>query len=214
MQMLSVEVLSDVYQFAHQRFPNPPIVLDCGANIGMFTRTAVDRGAARIVSFEPSPRTADCLRHTFAAEIAAGKVTVMQKGVWNKAETLRFSAENQVNPGAHSITNSSAGTVTIETCTIDSVVSDLGLPRVDFIKMDIEGAEINALEGAASTIRRCRPLLGLGTEHTADIAGNNEAVIKKIRSIDPSYRVLCTEVHPTQSPSRGLTMTPFSLFFY
>src|SRR6187551_3037295 len=48
------------------------IVLDCGANIGTFTRTALDRGAKTVVAIEPAPENLECLRRTFANEIASG----------------------------------------------------------------------------------------------------------------------------------------------
>lgn len=48
---------------------------------------------------------------------------------------------------------------TVETCTIDRLVHELDLQRVDLIKMDIQGAEFEALQGALNTLRECRPLL-------------------------------------------------------
>ena len=49
-------------------------VLDCGANYGAFTRTALNRGASRVIAFEPAPRTFACLERTFSKEIAEGRV--------------------------------------------------------------------------------------------------------------------------------------------
>jgi len=89
----------------------------------------------------------------------------------------------------------------------------LNLTRVDLIKMDIEGAEVNALRGASETIRKFRPCIGIGTEHTSDMIVNNEAVIETILKLDGSYQYICTEVHPYRSPSRGLVLTPHSLYF-
>lgn len=48
---------------------------------------------------------------------------------------------------------------TVETCTIDMLVHELDLKRVDLIKMDIQGAEYDALRGALNTLRERRPLL-------------------------------------------------------
>jgi FkbM family methyltransferase len=213
--MLSIEVLSDTYHFSAQTWNAPPIVLDCGANVGMFARLALGNGAKQVICCEPSPRTAACLERTFKKESQSGHLKIVKKAVWDKPETLYFWAQNQDNPGSHRVIGKERpGNVPIDATTIDAIVEELNLPAVDFIKMDIEGAEIHALRGAADTIRRFRPVIGVGTEHTSDIAANNESVIRTLRTIDSTYRCLCTEVHAERSPSRGLILVPYSLFFY
>jgi FkbM family methyltransferase len=49
--------------------------------------------------------------------------------------------------------------------TIDAIARDLALDRLDYLKMDIEGGEIAALEGAAETIKRFRPQLAISIYH-------------------------------------------------
>ena len=56
----------------------------------------------------------------------------------------------------------------VETLSIDDLVARHGLDRVDFIKMDIEGGELAALQGAEQTIRRFRPVLAISAYHKAD----------------------------------------------
>ena len=53
----------------------------------------------------------------------------------------------------------------VETITIDDLVSEEKLKRVDFIKMDIEGAELEALRGAENTIRQFHPKLAISLYH-------------------------------------------------
>jgi FkbM family methyltransferase len=215
MVALTNERMLDVYNFEAWHRDPAVIVLDCGANIGMFTRMALDCGAQQVVCFEPSPRTADCLNMTFASDIASGRLTILKQAVWDKPETLRFSASSITNPGAHHVVSADRDAdVIIEATTIDQIVRELSLSRLDFIKMDIEGAEVRALKGAAETLRRFRPLIAIGTEHTDDIACNNELVIRIVREIDPTYRVLCTEIHAEHSPSHGFMLVPYSLVFY
>ena len=64
------------------------IVLDCGANVGMYAKTALASGARLVVAIEPAPENLECLRRNLAREIAAGKVIVYPKGVWDKDDTL------------------------------------------------------------------------------------------------------------------------------
>jgi hypothetical protein len=53
----------------------------------------------------------------------------------------------------------------ITTVSIDDFVHERNLPRVDFIKMDIEGAELSALKGAEKTIRAHKPRLAIAVYH-------------------------------------------------
>ena len=68
-------------------------VLDCGANVGVFTRVALAAGAKQVVAIEPAPDNVACLRRNFASEIAAGRVIVYPKGVWDKDDVLVLHAE-------------------------------------------------------------------------------------------------------------------------
>jgi hypothetical protein len=56
----------------------------------------------------------------------------------------------------------------MEAVTVDAFVRDRGLDRVDFIKLDVEGAERHVLDGAAETLRRFRPKVALSVYHRPD----------------------------------------------
>ena len=69
--------------------------------------------------------------------------------------------------------------MTVPLTTIDKIVNELGLERVDFIKMDIEGAEVAALTGARETLRRFRPRLAIAVYHReGDLVGVEQAVLQ------------------------------------
>jgi hypothetical protein len=70
--------------------------------------------------------------------------------------------------------------------TIDNMVQELGLARVDFIKMDIEGAEQKAIAGARKTIARFRPGMALCIYHLKD---DPRAIPALVKQINPAYRV-------------------------
>lgn len=68
---------------------------------------------------------------------------------------------------------------------LDTIVEMLGLERVDFIKMDIEGAEVDALLGAEETIKRFKPKLAICTYHRP----TDPIEIRKILlNYNPNYR--------------------------
>ena len=78
------------------------------------------------------------------------------------------------------------GTVRCELVSIDEVVREEGLPRVDCIKLDVEGAELAALRGAADTIRRFRPRLIICLYHQPEDLFTLPLYVK---SLVPDYRL-------------------------
>jgi FkbM family methyltransferase len=211
---LQAEMMANVYPISYQA-SDRPCFLDCGGNIGMFTRCALQRGAARVVAFEPSPENVACYRMNFKREIKEGRVTLVEKGVWDSNETLSFSSTNTLNPGSHHIVEKGPGNIEIPVSTIDEMCRELNLPKVDYIKMDVEGAETRALKGAAETIRAFRPRLCVVAEHTSDLYANALAVVRLIEELGGGeYEYLCTEAHPTNSTVHGSMLTPYSMLFY
>ena len=153
----------DIYEpDGHEVHPGDT-VLDCGANIGVFTRKALSRGAARVISIEPAPETLKALRRNFEREIGEGRVIVYPKGVWDQPSEMELKVDS-VNAGANTLVLSpdhQVATARIPLTTIDTIVEELKLSRVDFIKMDIEGAEKHALAGARNTISRFHPRMSI-----------------------------------------------------
>ncbi|MBZ5561107.1 MAG: FkbM family methyltransferase [Acidobacteriia bacterium] len=167
------------------------VVLDIGANVGLFAKQAVRAGAQRVVCMEPTPGTLLALRWNLASEIAAGTVVVVPKGAWDSTGTLRFTVDPK-RPGRSSFVNippeEAAYEVVVDVEPVDAVVQDLRLSRVDFIKMDIEGAELKALDGAAETLRRYQPQLAIAVEHTTDPRKNAKMVRELVLRMNSEYR--------------------------
>jgi FkbM family methyltransferase len=178
---IAAEINADVYSY---KGGDGSVVFDCGANIGFFTRQALSRGASLVVAFEPSPATASCFRLNFDEEIRQGRVVLIDKGVWNVADRL-FLLQHAANPASDSISIGSPSVdqpgVYIDVTTVDKTFRELRLSRLDFLKMDVEGAELEALDGALDVIQRFHPAIGIGTEHGADMLQNNIEVIRKIQ---------------------------------
>jgi FkbM family methyltransferase len=145
------------------------IVFDVGAHLGTFSRFALDRGAAKVVMFEPMPVNARCLERTFAPDIAAGRAVLVEAAVWRRQGTLSFAVEG---PGTMGRVDASAAPsdVTVRATTFDRTIQELKLPRVDFVKMDIEGAERHALAGGREMLQRSRPRMAICIYHMPDDA--------------------------------------------
>jgi FkbM family methyltransferase len=164
----TIEILSGVYEYGGAVIRSGDIVFDMGCNLGTFTRLALDRGAARVISFEPQPFYQQCIRKTFAKEIEDGRVTLVEQPLWSEKKTVHFAGTSLVGHIADE-------GIPMQTVTLDEVAATLGLQRVDFLKADIEGAERHALMGAGATIRRCRPRVAFCVYHypdDPDVIGN------------------------------------------
>jgi FkbM family methyltransferase len=165
-------------------------VFDCGAHVGVFTRYCLQRGVKRVIAVEPDPTNLACLEANFAAEIASGQVTIIKAGVWNTKTKLPLFEPGGVNSGGNSFVNRAAPNIykldEIPVLPLDEIVGDLKLDRVDFIKMDIEGAERYALEGAAKSIARFKPRMAICTYHLADDLQVIPAIVKRAQ---PSYQI-------------------------
>lgn len=169
----------DVYGKGEHGIRAGDTVLDCGANVGVFTRKALSQGAGLVVAIEPAPENLLCLRKTFEDEIRAGRVIVYPKGVWDHDCELVLRTYDPQSGGdsvALKFPHSHPGP-TVQLTTIDELTSELKLQSVDFIKMDIEGSERQALRGAKQTVARFRPRLAISLEHTPTDAEEIPALI-------------------------------------
>jgi FkbM family methyltransferase len=158
------EQQAEIYGDAERGVHPGDIVLDCGAHFGGFVQTALARGAEKVLAIEINPEALAALHRTFRTEIAAGKVVVYGKGVWDKDETLGLERTEKVWSSHVRL----GGAEKVQLTTIDKIVAELALPRVDFIKMDIEGAEGPALLGAKAILARHRPRMAIAAYHKPD----------------------------------------------
>lgn len=168
------------------------IVLDCGAHVGTYTRAALLAGAKLVVAIEPAPENLECLRRTFASEIADGRVIICPKGVWDREENRVMSLHPE-GSGRDSVVfrySQSRQQIIVPLTTIDKLVTELQLGRVDFVKMDIEGAEQRALAGARETLAKFKPRLAISGYHLPDDAVRIPEVVLRAQ---PGYRLECGE---------------------
>jgi FkbM family methyltransferase len=161
-------------------------VIDCGAHIGGFTRIALLAGASLVIAVEPEKSNVVAFRRNFAEALKNGKVVLVEKGVWDSRGRLPLHLSSVGDSHSVAIGQDSGKDQTIELTTIDALVGDLKLPRVDFIKIDIEGAEKNALLGAKQTLKRARPRLAVSSYHKK---GDPAEICSTVWTLQPSYLV-------------------------
>lgn len=166
------------------------VFVDCGAyngdSVEAFHQALQSQHVGlpkKVLAFEPdSANYAALQQNTQNADYCV----CLQQGVWSSESTLRFSAGKALS----SKVSEDEGGEIIHLTTIDKVVGD---DAVTFIKMDVEGAELEALKGAQNTIRRDKPLLAISAYHKPDDLLKLPAYIRELNS---DYRLYLRAHHP------------------
>lgn len=134
-------------------------VIDLGANIGSFAIAVAKQldGMGQVIAVEPQER----LFYALAGNIALNNL-FNARAIWAAASdavgSILVPNLDFQSPGRHeamSLVNGVKQGYTVPTVTVDS----LNLSRLDLLKIDIEGMEPKALDGAKTTIERCRPII-------------------------------------------------------
>lgn len=182
------------------------IVFDCGAHVGVFSRHALAAGASQVIAVEITPITRTCLERNLDQEILQGRVLTVSDGVWDRETVLDLSihqgslSNTVVELRRDLLPAGQPRTVRVPVTTIDRLVERLGLARVDFIKMDIEGAERYALRGASQTLQLWQPRLAIASYHLPD---DREEIRSSVMDARPDYTEsfgACLVLHGRLSP--------------
>lgn len=132
-------------------------VLDCGTYSGNTSLYFAGKTGpeGRVYGFEASPRSFSVYSDNVRDH---ANIFPVNAAVCGHCGTATFA---ELGVGAHINTEG----VTVPATTLDGFFAEKNLERVDFIKMDIEGAEISALRGAETTIQRFTPKMALSAYH-------------------------------------------------
>jgi FkbM family methyltransferase len=133
-------------------------VLDVGANIGYFTLlfARLVGPTGHVYAFEPEPRNFDLLQRNVARNRYAN-VTAVPKAV-SRASGRQQLYKSPDNLGDHRLAHGPADRDSIDVTVVALDEFFAGDRRVDFIKLDIQGAEYGALQGARALLARSNPL--------------------------------------------------------
>ena len=169
----------DLYGFSGLvEFKDDEVYVDGGAYDGDSVRMFIDHVHGkyeRILAFEPDPETFKRLSKSLAP---LPRVEPLNYGLHSAKAELRFN-----NDGSRGAIITVDGECRINVVALDDILAG---QRVTFIKMNIEGSELDALRGGAESIRRWRPRLAISAYHRPS---DLWAVPFAFRELDPDYRL-------------------------
>jgi len=112
-------------------------------------------------------------------------IELVKRPLWENSTTKLYFKDN--GPGSNVSTESFKGSAgECLTLSIDDLVVQRGLEKIDFVKLDIEGAEMNALKGASKTIKKFRPKLAIALYHSVE---DFERIPILLRELVPEYEL-------------------------
>lgn len=166
------------------------VTFDCGVFDGG-TATIFAEMGYKVYGFE-----IDRLNYERSLKVAEEKNFVVENlGLGSYKHMARYNVTGQGD--SKLIAN---GANTVQVTTIDAYAREHDLPSVDFIKMDVEGSELDILKGAKTSIARYKPILALSAYHKLDDFWTLMNFIKSIRS-DYEFAMRQSYETPEEEPT-------------
>jgi len=132
-----------------------PFIIDCGSNVGVsILYYARQYPNAKIIAFEPDKNIFPVLKKN-VEQIGNANITLINKGVWNTEGKMVFLQEGA--DGGQVVDNNSNVSATAKTIEIETTILKNYLEGdIDFLKIDIEGAEVVVIEDCGNLLKRAQ----------------------------------------------------------
>ena len=149
--------------------------IDIGAHVGTW---AVDlqEHFFKVYAFEPVKEHIEC----FKKNVDMSNVELFECALGDEAGDITLSYAQSGNSGTSAIDNNNDGEYKASVCTLDSFQFDC----IDYMKIDVEGYELQVLKGAADTIQRNRPVINVEIKKTCERFGySQEDILTYLRKL-------------------------------
>lgn len=151
---------------------NCPVIIDCGANIGLFSLLVSSMyPQAKIIAVEPEEANYEMLRRNLSSQ---KDVVLLKRGVWSKNCKLSVQARGTGEWGFKVVEDVNGD---VEAISIADIIRENNLSNIDVLKMDIEGSEFNVFtEGELVWLDICKMLV---IETHEDIVKGVDGIVNK-----------------------------------
>ncbi len=159
-----IEILRDQVYEQVFRVEKGDVVLDVGAHVGIFTVKATKAVGkdGLVVAIEPEPMSMALLQENVRNQDLNNVVFVGEAAGSRKGRAKLYLSPRS---GRHSITGAGTDYIKVDMDTLDNIASKLKLKKVDFIKIDVEGAELEVLRGAEKILNSPNVKLAIAAYH-------------------------------------------------
>ena len=138
------------FREAHWGIKEGDVVFDVGASYGAYALSALSDGAAMVHAFEPEPSVWADLMLNLEINDWNAKCVATCVGLWSEAGEIDMHVYAPHWP-QHTISGK------YKSETLDNIVRSRGVDRMDWLKIDVEGAEMEVLMGGRESIERLKP---------------------------------------------------------
>lgn len=184
------------FTFLAQHCNKGSVVLDIGAHIGLFSVIASEITGieGKVYAFEPSPSTLGFLNKTIAINKRNNIIVPVQQAMSAEIGKLTFFVSDDKIDNSNSLVSYKDDRkltgIEVEVNTIDNFVTKNKLDKVDFIKIDVEGAEYDTLRGGTEVFNTKKPVCILAI-HPIPIKAKGDSLEDIFDYIEKlNYRIL------------------------
>ncbi|MBS1512374.1 MAG: FkbM family methyltransferase [Bacteroidetes bacterium] len=151
------------YAFLKAQTKQGGVVLDIGAHIGLFSviSSQITGDTGKVFAFEPSPTTTEMLQKTIRINHKGNVIEPVQQAMSNEVGKITFYVSEDKIDNSNSLVeyldDRKLKGIEVDMNTIDNFVAQKKLTAVNFIKIDVEGAEYDTLRGGTNTFLNLKP---------------------------------------------------------
>lgn len=155
---------SENFEFLTNNCKPGAVIIDIGAHIGLFSVIAsqITGDTGKVYAFEPAPSTYELLQKTLSINHNRSVIEAFQKAVGKEPGKISFFVSDDEADNSNSLVNYKDDRplhgIDVEVTSVDAFVKEKKINKLNFIKIDVEGAEYDTLQGAAETLQNLRPV--------------------------------------------------------